>query len=77
MGWTRQILSRRWTTAGQVLALKQTSVNAKYIDLDDKLFSRTASDTVMETPTMQELTEQASVTNVKTETSTMQSLRTR
>ena len=77
MGWTRRTLSRRWTTAGQVLALKQTSVNTKYTDLDDKLFSRTASDTVMETPTMQELTEQASVTNVKTETSTMQSLRTR
>ena len=53
----------------------------KHTDLDDKLFSRTTSDTGMETPTMQELdlgqwlTEQASVTNVKTETSTMQHLR--
>jgi hypothetical protein len=56
-------------------------VNDKHSDLDDKLFSRPTSDTEMETPTMQELdlgqwlTEQASVTNVKTETSTMQHLR--
>ena len=59
---------------------KQASVNDKHTDLDDKLFSRTASDTEMETPTMQALdlgqwlTEQASVTNVKTETPTMQHL---
>ena len=77
---------RRWTTTIQVMDLKQASVtkqasvNNKHSDLDDKLFSRTARDTEMETPTMQALdlrqwlTEQASVTNVKTETSTMQHL---
>jgi hypothetical protein len=51
-------------------------VNNKHSDLDDEPFSRTASHTEMETSTMQaldlgqSLTEQASVTNVKTETST-------
>jgi hypothetical protein len=59
--------------------MRQT-LNDKQSDLDDKLLSRTASDTEMETPTMQALdlgqwlTEQASVTNVMTETSTMQHL---
>ena len=83
MGWTRRTLSRRWTTTRQVLDLKQASVtkqtyvNDKHTDLDDKLFSRTTSDTEMETPTMQELdlgqwmTKQASVTSIKMETPTM------
>ena len=49
----------------------------KHTDVDDKLFSRTTSDTGMETPTMQELdlgqwmTKQASVTSIKMETPTM------
>jgi hypothetical protein len=71
----------------QVLDLKQASmpnqasVNNLHSNLDDKPFSRTASNAEMETSTMQALdpgqwlTEQASVTNVKTETSTMQHLR--
>ena len=55
-------------------------MNNQHLDLDDQLFSRTASHAEMETSTMQALdlgqwlTEQASVTNVKTETSTMQHL---
>ena len=54
MGWTRWILSRRWSTTRQVLDLKQASVT-KHTDLDDKLYSRTTSDTKMKTPTMQGL----------------------
>ena len=56
-------------------------MNNQHSDLDDKPFSRTTSHAEMETSTMQALdpgqwlTEQASVTNVKTETSTMQHLR--
>jgi hypothetical protein len=55
---------------------KQASVNDKHTDLDDKLFSRTTSDTEMRTPTNhagtgQWMTKQASVTSVKMETSTM------
>ena len=59
---------------------KQASVNNKHSDLDDKPFSRTASHAEMETPTKQALdlgqwlTEQASMTKVKTETSTMEHL---
>ena len=55
-------------------------MNDKHTDLDDKLFSRTTSDTGMETPTMQELdlgqwmTKQASVTSIKMETTTIQHL---
>ena len=52
----------------QAPVTKQASVNDKHTDLDDKLFSRTPSNAEMET-------EQTSVTNVKTETSTMQHLR--
>ena len=58
-------------------------MNDKHTDLDDRLSSRTTSNTEMETPTMQALdlgqwlTEQASMTNVKTETSTMQHHATR
>jgi hypothetical protein len=52
-------------------------VDNKHTDLDDKLFTRTTSDTGMETPTMQELdlgqwiTKQDSVTSIKMETTTM------
>jgi hypothetical protein len=65
----------------QATVTKQASVNNKHSDLDDKLFSRTASHAEMETPAKQALdlgqwlTEQTSVTNVKTKTFTMQHLR--
>ena len=39
----------------QASVTKQASVNNKHSDLDDKLFSRTASHAEMETPTMQAL----------------------
>ena len=64
-----QVLDLKQWPPEQASVTKQASVNNQHLDLDDQLFSRTASHAEMETSTMQALdleqwlTEQASVTN--------------